>query len=125
VGSNIDTKQKLVKLTITEYSAKHNISSATCRNWIKSGKVEFEMVKGKYFIFDYEVATNTTKLDTNVASNDLLLEKDNLIQYLKKDIEGKDGQINEFLKQQNQYQQIIMSMNQNQKTPSPCVSSKA
>jgi len=50
VGSNIDTKQKLVKLTITEYSAKHNISSATCRNWIKSGKVEFEMVKGKYFI---------------------------------------------------------------------------
>ena len=51
MGSNIDTKQKLVKLTITEYSAKHNISSATCRNWIKSGKVEFEMVKGKYFIF--------------------------------------------------------------------------
>ena len=50
------------------------------------------------------------------------MEKDNLIQslqdqveYLKKDIEGKDGQINEFLKQQNQYQQIIMSMNQNQK----------
>ena len=50
------------------------------------------------------------------------MEKDNLIQslqdqveYLKKDIEGKDGQINEFLKHQNQYQQIIMSMNQNQK----------
>ena len=50
------------------------------------------------------------------------MEKDNLIQslqdqveYLKKDIEGKDGQINEFLTQQNQYQQIIMSMNQNQK----------
>ena len=37
------------------------------------------------------------------------------IEYLKKDIEGKDGQINEFLTQQNQYQQIIMSMNQNQK----------
>ena len=37
------------------------------------------------------------------------------VEYLKKDIEGKDGQINEFLQQQNQYQQIIMSMNQNQK----------
>ena len=115
----------MVKLTITEYSAKHNISSATCRNWIKSGKVEFEMVKGKYFIFDYEVATNTTKLDTNVASNDLLLEKDNSIQSLQEQIEIKDSQINEFLKQQNQYQQIIMSMNQNQKLLSPCVSSKA
>ena len=59
MGRNVDTKQKVVKFPITEYSIKHNISTATCRNWIKSGKVEFEMVDGKYFIFDYEVPTNT------------------------------------------------------------------
>ena len=115
MDSNIGTNENQVKLTITEYSTKHKISSATVRNWIKAGKVEFEMVKGKYFIFDYEVATNTTKLDTNVASNDLLLEKDNLIQSLQEQIEIKDSQINELLQQQNQNQQIIMSMNQNQK----------
>ena len=101
MNSNIDIKQKPIKLTIPEYSAKHDISTSTVRNWIRAEKVEFELVKGKYLIYDYQV------------------------EYLKKDIEGKDGQINEFLQQQNQYQQIIMSMNQNQKLLSPCVSSKA
>ena len=125
MNSNIDIKQKPIKLTIPEYSAKHDISTSTVRNWIRAEKVEFELVKGKYLIYDYQVDINSTQSDINIdinKSNDLLLEKDNLIQslqdqveYLKKDIEGKDGQINEFLTQQNQYQQIIMSMNQNQK----------
>ena len=115
MDSNIGSNQKLKKLTITEYSAKHKISSATCRNWIKAEKVEFEMVKGKYFIFDYEVGSNSTKSDTNVGSNDSISEKDALIQSLQEQIEIKDSQINELLQQQNQNQQIIMSMNQNQK----------
>ncbi len=122
MGRNVDTKQKVVKLPITEYSIKHNISTATCRNWIKSDKVEFEMVDGKYFIFDYEVPTNTPKLPTNIGSKDLLVEKDSLIQSLteqighqQKELVEKNEQINELLRQQNQNQQIIMSMNQNQK----------
>jgi|ETNmetMinimDraft_20_1059909.scaffolds.fasta_scaffold221463_2 mevalonate kinase len=122
MGRNVDTKQKVVKLPITEYSIKHNISTATCRNWIKSDKVEFEMVDGKYFIFDYEVPTNTPKLPTNIGSKDLLVEKDSLIQSLteqighqQKELAEKNEQINELLRQQNQNQQIIMSMNQNQK----------
>ena len=80
------------------------------------------MVDGKYFIFDYEVSTNTPKLTTNIVSNDLLVEKDNLIQSLteqighqQKELAEKNEQINELLRQQNQNQQIIMSMNQNQK----------
>ena len=122
MGRNVDTKQKVVKFPITEYSIKHNISTATCRNWIKSGKVEFEMVDGKYFIFDYEVPTNRPKLPTNIGSKDLLVEKDNLIQSLteqighqQKELAEKNEQISELLQQQNQSQQIIMSMNQNQK----------
>ena len=122
MGRNVDTKQKVVKLPITEYSIKHNISTATCRNWIKSDKVEFEMVDGKYFIFDYEVPTNTPKLPTNIGSKDLLVEKDSLIQSLteqighqQKELVEKNERINELLRQQNQNQQIIMSMNQNQK----------
>ena len=120
MGRNVDTKQKVVKFPITEYSIKHNISTATCRNWIKSGKVEFEMVDGKYFIFDYEVPTNRPKLPTNIGSKDLLVEKDNLIQSLteqighqQKELAEKNEQISELLQQQNQSQQIIMSMNQN------------
>lgn len=122
MNSNIDIKQKPIKLTIPEYSAKHDISTSTVRNWIRSGKIESELVDGKYLIHCYQVDINPTQPDIKVDSNELLLEKDNLIQslqdqveYLKKDIEGKDDQINEFLKQQNQNQQIIMSMNQNQK----------
>ena len=101
MGRNVDTKQKVVKLPITEYSIKHNISTATCRNWIKSDKVEFEMVDGKYFIFDYEVPTNTPKLPTNIGSKDLLVEKDSLIQSLteqighqQKELAEKNEQIN-------------------------------
>jgi len=122
MGRNVDTKQKVVKLPITEYSIKHNISTATCRNWIKSDKVEFEMVDGKYFVFDYGVPTNTPKLPTNIGSKDLLVEKDSLIQSLteqighqQKELAEKNEQISELLQQQNQNQQIIMSMNQNQK----------
>ena len=126
MNSNIDIKQKPIKLTIPEYSTKHDISTSTVRNWIRSGKIESELVDGKYLIHCYQVDINPAqpdiKVDSNIDINELLLEKDNLIQslqdqveYLKKDIEGKDGQISELLKQQNQNQQIIMSMNQNQK----------
>ena len=126
MNSNIDTKQKPIKLTIPEYSTKHDISTSTVRNWIRSGKIESELVDGKYLIHCYQVDTNPTqsdtKTDTNIDINEFLLEKDNLIQslqdqveYLQKDIEGKNEQISELLQQQNQNQQIIMSMNQNQK----------
>ena len=59
-----------------------------------------------------------TSVDINVGSsvgiNDLLSEKDNLIQSLQKELAEKNEQINELLRQQDQNQQIIMSMNQNQ-----------
>ena len=59
-----------------------------------------------------------TPIEINVCNldiNDLLSEKETLIQSLQEQIEIKDQQINELLQQQNQSQQIIMSMNQNQK----------
>ena len=37
------------------------------------------------------------------------------VQYFRTDIEEKDNQIKELFRQQDQSQQIIMSMNQNQK----------
>jgi len=50
MDSNIDTKQKPIKLTIPEYSTKHDISTSTARNWIRSDKVEWELGKGKQLI---------------------------------------------------------------------------
>ncbi len=115
IDTNVDSKEKVVKLSVTDYAIKNGISTSTVRNWIRSGKVEWEKEKGKYLIFDYQVGTN---VDTNVGSsvgiNDLLSEKDNLIQSLQKELAEKNEQINELLRQQDQNQQIIMSMNQNQ-----------
>ena len=115
MGSNIDINQNPIKLAIPEYSIKNGISTSTVRNWIRSGKVEWEKVKGKYLIHDYQVDIKPDKLDSNIDINDLLSEKETLIQSLQEQIEIKDQQINELLQQQNQNQQIIMSMNQNQK----------
>ena len=115
MSSNIDINQNPIKLAIPEYSTKNGISTSTVRNWIRSGKVEWEKVKGKYLIHDYQVDIKPDKLDSNIDINDLLSEKETLIQSLQEQIEIKDKQINELLQQQNQNQQIIMSMNQNQK----------
>ena len=115
MSSNIDINQNQIKLTIPEYSIKNGISTSTVRNWIRSGKVEWEKVKGKYLIHDCQVDIKPDKLDSNIDINDLLSEKETLIQSLQEQIEIKDQQINELLQQQNQNQQIIMSMNQNQK----------
>ena len=115
MSSNIDINQNPIKLAIPEYSTKNGISTSTVRNWIRSGKVEWEKVKGKYLIHDYQVDIKPDKLDSNIDINDLLSEKETLIQSLQEQIEIKDQQINELLQQQNQNQQIIMSMNQNQK----------
>ena len=118
---NTDIKGNPIKLPITEYSHKHNISVSTCRNWIRGGKVEWELVNGKYLIYDYELDINSAKSDINVDINEsdrlynLIQSLTEQIEYLKKDIEDRNTQVNELLKQQNQYQQIIMSMNQNQK----------
>ena len=119
VDTNVDSKEKVVKLSITDYAIKNGISTSTVRNWIRSGKVEWEKEKGKYLIFDYQVGIKVdTNIDTNVGGsvgiNDLLSEKDNLIQSLQKELAEKNEQINELLRQQDQNQQIIMSMNQNQ-----------
>ena len=118
VDTNVDSKEKVVKLSITDYAIKNGISTSTVRNWIRSGKVEWEKEKGKYLIFDYQVGIKVDNVDTNVGSsvgiNDLLSEKDNLIQSLQKELAEKNEQINELLRQQDQNQQIIMSMNQNQ-----------
>ena len=119
VDTNVDSKEKVVKLSITDYAIKNGISTSTVRNWIRSGKVEWEKEKGKYLIFDYQVGIKVDNVDTNVGSsvgiNDLLSEKDNLIQSLQKELAEKNEQINELLSQQDQNQQIIMSMNQNQR----------
>ena len=118
IDTNVDSKEKVVKLSITDYAIKNGISTSTVRNWIRSGKVEWEKEKGKYLIFDYQVGIKVDNVDTNVGSsvgiNDLLSEKDNLIQSLQKELAEKNEQINELLRQQDQNQQIIMSMNQNQ-----------
>ena len=118
VDTDVDSKEKVVKLSITDYAIKNGISTSTVRNWIRSGKVEWEKEKGKYLIFDYQVGIKVDNVDTNVGSsvgiNDLLSEKDNLIQSLQKELAEKNEQINELLRQQDQNQQIIMSMNQNQ-----------
>ena len=118
VDTNVDSKEKVVKLSITDYAIKNGISTSTVRNWIRSGKVEWEKEKGKYLIFDYQVGIKVDNVGTNVGSsvgiNDLLSEKDNLIQSLQKELAEKNEQINELLRQQDQNQQIIMSMNQNQ-----------
>tara|TARA_Y100001968_G_C19374257_1_gene726743 strand:- start:769 stop:1230 length:462 start_codon:yes stop_codon:yes gene_type:complete len=122
VDTNVDSKEKVVKLSITDYAIKNGISTSTVRNWIRSGKVEWEKEKGKYLIFDYQVGIKVDNVDTNVGINvgssvginDLLSEKDNLIQSLQKELAEKNEQINELLRQQDQNQQIIMSMNQNQ-----------
>mgnify|MGYP001221961045 CR=1 FL=1 len=118
VDTDVGSKEKVVKLSITDYAIKNGISTSTVRNWIRSGKVEWEKEKGKYLIFDYQVGIKVDNVDTNVGSsvgiNDLLSEKDNLIQSLQKELAEKNEQINELLRQQDQNQQIIMSMNQNQ-----------
>ena len=114
VNTNVDSKEKVVRLSITDYAIKNGISTSTVRNWIRSGKVEWEKEKGKYLIFDYQVGIKVDNIDTSVGINDLLSEKDNLIQSLQKELAEKNEQINELLRQQDQNQQIIMSMNQNQ-----------
>ena len=62
----------------------------TVRNWIRAGKVEWEKEKGKYLIHDYQVGTKPDKVDINIDINDLLSEKDILIQSLQEQIEIKD-----------------------------------
>ena len=110
VDTNVGSKEKVVKLSITDYAIKNGISTSTVRNWIRSGKVEWEKEKGKYLIFDYQVGIKVDNIDTSVGINDLLSEKDNLIQSLQKELAEKNEQINELLRQQDQNQQIIMSL---------------
>ena len=108
-------------LSITQYAQIFNLSPHSIRNKVISGELPAEKHGNRWMI-----QVNETELPLNQELNQELnpvliykLEQQvedlkEQVEYLKKDIEGRDGQINEFLKQQNQYQQIIMSMNKNQ-----------
>jgi len=39
-------------ISLTEYSVKYQVSVSTLRRYIKENRVEFQKVKGKYFISD-------------------------------------------------------------------------
>ena len=86
MSSNVGIKPNPIKLTIPDYATKNGVSTSTVRNWIRAGKVEWEKEKGKYLIHDYQVGTKPGKVDIN----DLLSEKDILIQSLQEQIEIKD-----------------------------------
>ena len=86
MSSNVGIKPNPIKLTIPDYATKNGVSTSTVRNQIRTGKVEWEKEKGKYLIPDYQVGTKPDKVDIN----DLLSEKDILIQSLQEQIEIKD-----------------------------------
>ena len=90
MSSNVGIKPNPIKLTIPDYATKNGVSTSTVRNQIRTGKVEWEKEKGKYLIHDYQVGTKPDKVDINIDINDLLSEKDILIQSLQEQIEIKD-----------------------------------
>ena len=69
VDTNVDSKEKVVKLSITDYAIKNGISTSTVRNWIRSGKVEWEKEKGKYVINNVNQAMNIVVYIINYIIN--------------------------------------------------------
>lgn len=106
-------------LSITQYSQAFGLSPHSVRNQITSGKLPANK-EGNCWL----ITVNENELPLNIEVNEelnLLLIKQlqdqvedfkEQIQFLKKDNEDKSNQINQLLVQQDQSQQIIMSMNQ-------------
>ena len=98
-------------MTTTEYARKHKISTETVRRRIREGKLEAELRDGVYFIIDKTADathnhTNTTHTHDTDNTQSLIKETDDRIEDLKQDIEEKNKQIIELLKQQDQGQQL-------------------
>jgi fructose-1-phosphate kinase PfkB-like protein len=106
-------------LTITEYAKTFDLSPHNVRNKVNSGELPAEKIRNKWIIQvdETEVSLNQ-KLNQplNQELNPLLIKNlEQQIEDLKEQLAQKDVQIDQLLKQQDQHQQIIMSMNQNQK----------
>ena len=109
-------------LSITEYAKVYNRSPHTVRSEVISGKLSATK-EGNKWLINVNEGDQPINMELNIEPDSTLIEKleqqiedlRDQVQYLKEDICGKDSHIAELLKQQNQNQQIIMSMNQNQK----------
>ena len=62
-------------LSLTEYSVKHRLSLSTLRRYIKSGKVTYRVVSGKYFIFSDEPVSLSSLDSGTSAAGDLDQDK--------------------------------------------------
>lgn len=56
--------EKLKKITVDEASAKLEVSSATLRNWIRSGVISANAIGSKVFFYEEEINTFKNKLAT-------------------------------------------------------------
>ncbi len=73
------------KLSLVEYSTKHNISISTLRRRIKDRSIDFSEENGKYFIFEVAVANHhvvstldTQKLALQKAAENKIPQSDTL-----------------------------------------------
>lgn len=108
-------------LSITQYAQAFNESPHSVRSKVISGELVGTKEGNRWLI---EVNENEIPLNEglNEGLNPLIkqlenqvLDLKNQIEHLTKDNADKNSQINQLLKSQDQSQQIIMSMNQNQK----------
>ena len=98
-------------LTITEYAKTFDLSPHNVRNKVNSGELPAEKIGNKWII-----QVDETEVSLNQELNPLLIKNlEQQIEDLKEQLAQKDVQIDQLLKQQDQNQQIIMSMNQNPK----------
>ena len=98
-------------LSTAEYARKYKISTETVRRRIREGRLQAELRDGVYWIKDPEADTTqddtkTTQPDDTVTTQELLQEKDGRIADLKHELDEKNRQIEEILKQQDQGQQL-------------------
>ena len=109
-------------LSITQYAQAFNESPHSIRSKVISGELAGKKEGNRWLI---EVNENELPLnkELNEKLNPTLIEQlqnqvldlKRQIEHLTKDNADKNSQINQLLKSQDQSQQIIMSMNQNQK----------
>lgn len=108
-------------LSITQYSQAFGLSPHSVRSQITSGKLPANK-EGNCWL----IKVNESEIPLNEGLNEELnplieklenqvLDLKNQIEHLTRDNADKNSQINQLLKSQDQSQQIIMSMNQNQK----------
>ncbi|MDD0854749.1 helix-turn-helix domain-containing protein [Halobacteriovorax sp. GB3] len=66
-------------LSISEYSEYYGISTSTIRRYIKTERVRYQKINGKFFIFDrMKMREKSRELDFSVLSKDLALENEML-----------------------------------------------